>query len=69
MPEAAGGGHGLGHLCKGGAGDRYGRPLGRAQYLNLGFELLGKCLDDAGAEPGFCLSKYANRRADPVARN
>jgi len=47
-------------------GDRYGRPLGPTQNLHPGIELLGKRLDDAGAEPGFCLSKGVGPLPDPV---
>jgi len=37
-------------LCKSRAGDGHGRPLGAAQNVNPGFELLGERVDDAGSE-------------------
>ena len=49
--------------------DRHGRALGTGQGFNLGIELLRKRLDDAGAEPGFWLSKDAVRPANPIVGN
>ena len=57
------------HLCKSSAGDGHGRPLGAAQNVNPGFELLGERVDDAGSEAGFRLGEDANGCADSVAGN
>jgi hypothetical protein len=59
---------GLGHLCESGLSDRHRCPLLAAQNLNPGIDLLGKRLDDAGAEPSFCLSKDAPAGSEFGAR-
>jgi hypothetical protein len=48
-------------------GDGRGRPLGAAQNVNPGFDLLGERVDDAVSETGFRLREDANRCADSVA--
>ena len=46
--------------------DRHGRSTGAAQRFNLGIELLGKGVDDAGAKSGFSLSENAVRFSNAV---
>jgi len=49
--------------------DRHGRPLGSAQDLYPGIELLRERLDDAGAEPGSGLGKGIGSLPDSIVRN
>ena len=47
-------------------GDRHRGAERAGRGIDLGIELLGKRLDDAGAEAGFALGEDAVRLADPV---
>ena len=46
--------------------DRYGRALGPGCGRELGVELMGEGLDDAGAKSGLSLSENTVRLADPI---
>src|SRR5947209_11558491 len=50
-------------------GDRHRRAVRIHQNLHVSIELLGECLDDAGAQPGSRLIHAAVRRADPIVGN
>ena len=52
--------------CKGRVSNRNDRSFWSAQSYNLGVELLGKRLNNAGAKPGFGLGKDAVRFSDAV---
>ena len=52
--------------CEGRVRDRDGRSLWSTQCHDLGVELLGERLDDAGAKPGLGLGKDAVRPSNPV---
>src|SRR4029453_10471399 len=46
--------------------DRHRRSAWAAQSFNLGVELFGKCVDDAGAKPSFWLSKDDGRISNSI---
>ena len=52
--------------CKGRMSNRDGRSFWSTQSNNLRVELLGECLNNAGAKPGFGLGKDAVRFSNPV---
>jgi hypothetical protein len=52
--------------CKGRVRNRDGRSFWSTQSNDLGVELLGERLNNAGAKPGFGLGKDAVRFSNPV---
>jgi len=44
-------------------------PWRATHEVNLGIELLGQRIDDAGAEATFCVRKHANRCAEAIIDN